>query len=69
MAAASAPKQHNENSETPAAKRMKLSEETVHDSSNLQSFSGFKVVKILNENAQTKTIVIHGKLNFYLKLI
>lgn len=62
MAASSAPKRQNENSETPAAKKIKLAEEVLDDNSSLQSFGGFKVVKVLNENAQTKSIVIHGEL-------
>ena len=62
MAASSAPKRQNENSETPAAKKIKLEEEVLDDNSSLQSFGGFKVVKVLNENAQTKSIVIHGEL-------
>lgn len=62
MAAASAPKRQNEDSDAPAAKKIKLPEETTDDSSSLQSFSGFKVVKVLNENAQTKSICIHGEL-------
>ena len=62
MAASSPPKWQNENSETPAAKKIKLAEEVIDDNSSLQSFGGFKVVKVLNENAQTKSIVIHGEL-------
>ena len=62
MAASSAPKRQTENSETPAAKKVKLSEKTIDDNSSLQSFGGFKVFKVLNENAQTKSIVIHGEL-------
>lgn len=62
MAASSPPKWQNENSETPAAKKIKLAEEVLDDNSSLQSFGGFKVVKVLNENAQTKSIVIHGEL-------
>ena len=62
MAASSAPKQQNVNSETPAAKKIKLAEEVLDDNSSRQSFGGFKVVKVLNENAQTKSIVIHGEL-------
>ena len=62
MAASSPPKWQNENSETPAAKKIKLAEEVIDDNSTLQSFGGFKVVKVLNENAQTKSIVIHGEL-------
>lgn len=62
MAASSAPKRQSEDSETLASKKIKLSEETIDDNSSLQSFGGFKVVKVLNENAQTKSIVIHGEL-------
>ena len=62
MAASSVPKRQNENSETPAAKKIKLAEEVIDDNSSLQSFGGFKVVKVLNENAQTKSIVTHGEL-------
>ena len=62
MAASSAPKRQNVNSETPAAKKIKLAEEVIDDNSSLQSFGGFKVVKVLNENAQAKSIVIHGEL-------
>ena len=62
MAASSAPKRQSEDSETLASKKIKLSEETIDDNSSLQSFGGFKVVKVVNENAQTKSIVIHGEL-------
>lgn len=45
------------------AKKIKLTNEKSHDDniSNLQNFRGFQLIKILNENAQTKTIAVHGK--------
>ena len=45
------------------AKKIKLTDEKSQDDSisNLQNFRGFQLIKILNENAQTKTIAVHGK--------
>lgn len=51
----------NENSETRVTKRIKLEHENVLVNSNLQSFRGFKLIKVLNENAQAKNIAVHGE--------
>ncbi|KAL9979122.1 hypothetical protein ACROYT_G016734 [Oculina patagonica] len=51
------------NSEETPAKKMKLTNEKSQEdnSCNLQSFRGFQLIKVLNENAQTKTVAAHGK--------
>lgn len=51
----------NENSETRVTKRIKLEHENVLVNSNLQSFRGFKLIRVLNENAQAKNIAVHGE--------
>lgn len=45
------------------AKKIKLTDEKSQDdnSGNLQSFRGFQLIKVLNENAQTKTVAVHGE--------
>lgn len=45
------------------AKKIKLTDEKNQDdnSSNLQTFRGFRFIKVLNENAQTKTVAVHGE--------
>ena len=69
MAASNPQIQQSEDSETPPAKKRKLANENSEDDSNLQTFRGFKLIKVLNENAQTKNIVVHGKSVAYLSLI
>lgn len=51
----------NSEEEIPA-KRIKLTDEKgQEDNSDLQTFSGFQLIKVLNENAQAKTVVVHGE--------
>lgn len=59
--AASNPQEESENSEPPAAKKIKLVDGGTLDNDNLESFRGFKLIKVLNKNAQAKNIAIHGK--------
>ncbi|CAH1783322.1 unnamed protein product [Owenia fusiformis] len=44
-------------------KKMRMDQSNInsHESDILESLQGFKVEKILNENAQTKTMFVHGK--------
>lgn len=50
----------NSEEETPA-KKIKLTDENSVDNSNLQTFRGFELIKVLNENAQAKTVAVHGE--------
>ncbi|KAJ7380953.1 hypothetical protein OS493_004543 [Desmophyllum pertusum] len=50
----------NSEEETPA-KKIKLTDENSVDNSSLETFRGFELIKVLNENAQTKTVAVHGK--------
>ena len=59
--AASNPQVESENSEPPVAKKIKLVDGDNEDNDNLQSFRGFKLIKVLNKNAQTKNIAMHGE--------
>ena len=62
--AASNPQVESENSEPPcppAAKKIKLVDGDILDNDNLESFRGFKLIKVLNKNAQAKNIAIHGE--------
>lgn len=43
------------------AKKIKLTDENSLDNSSLQSFRGFQLVKVLNDNAQAKTVAVHGE--------
>ena len=44
------------------AKKIKLTDEkSQEDNSDLQTFRGFQLIKVLNENAQAKTVVVHGE--------
>jgi len=53
----------NRNSEEEIlAKKIKLTnEEDQEDTSDLHTFRGFQLIKVLNENAQAKTVVVHGE--------
>lgn len=51
----------SEDSEAPPTKKIKLVDENGEDKCNLQSFRGFKLVKVLNENVQAKNIAVHGE--------
>ena len=62
MAATNPQMEKNEDSETPATKKIKLGNGSTEDNGNLQSFRGFKLVKVLNENAQAKNVAVHGEL-------
>lgn len=55
----------NSEEEIPA-KKIKLTNEEGHeDNSDLHTFRGFQLIKVLNENAQAKTVAVHGEwLNF-----
>ena len=55
-------------SETPATKKIKLEDVDTSYNSDLTSLQGFKLIKVLNENAQVKNIVLHGEMVFELYL-
>jgi len=51
----------NSEEEIPA-KKIKLTNEEGHeDNSDLHTFRGFQLIKVLNENAQAKTVAVHGE--------
>ncbi|XP_015757633.1 PREDICTED: m7GpppX diphosphatase-like [Acropora digitifera] len=52
---------NHSDSETPATKMIKLADVDTSYNSDLTSLHGFKLIKVLNENAQVKNIVLHGK--------
>lgn len=47
--------------EVQRAKRVKLTDENGLDNNSIQSFRGFQLIKVLNENARSKTVAVHGK--------
>lgn len=47
--------------EVQRAKRVKLTDENGLDDNSIQSFRGFQLIKVLNENARSKTVAVHGK--------
>ena len=62
----------NSEEEIPAKKIKLTNEESQDDNSDLHTFRGFQLIKVLNENAQAKTVVVHGErlafFNLYLNL-
>lgn len=55
---------NHSDSETPATKKIKLADVDTSYNSDLTSLHGFKLIKVLNENAQVKNIVLHGEMVF-----
>ena len=57
---------NSEGGEPRPPKRVKTEQKTEDEASldifRLQTFSNFKFVKVLNNNAQTKSIAVQGKL-------
>lgn len=51
----------NSEEEIPAKKIKLTNEEGEEDSSDLRTFRGFRLIKVLNENAQAKTVAVHGE--------
>lgn len=51
----------NSEEEIPAKKIKLTNEEGEEDSSDLHTFRGFRLIKVLNENAQAKTVAVHGE--------
>ena len=51
----------NSEEEIPAKKIKLTNEEGQEDNSDLHTFRGFQLIKVLNENAQAKTVVVHGE--------
>ena len=53
--------------EVQRAKRVKLTDENGLDDNSIQSFRGFQLIKVLNENARSKTVAVHGESIFSTK--
>ena len=51
----------NSDEEIPAKKIKLTNEESQDDNSDLHTFRSFQLIKVLNENAQAKTVVVHGE--------
>jgi len=51
----------NSEEEIPAKKIKLTNEEGQEDNSDLHTFRGFQLIKVLNENAQAKTVAVHGE--------
>lgn len=51
----------NSEEETPAKKIKLTNEEDRKDNSDLHTFRGFQLIKVLNENAKAKTVCVHGE--------
>ena len=54
-------------SEVQPPKRVKLTDENGLDNNSIQSFRGFQLIKVLNENARSKTVAVHGGSIFFTK--
>lgn len=53
--------------EVQPPKRVKLTDENGLDNKSIQSFRGFQLIKVLNENARSKTVAVHGGSIFFTK--
>ena len=51
----------NSEEEIPVKKIKLTNADGQEDNGDLHTFRGFRLIKVLNENAQAKTVAVHGK--------